>query len=106
MVAPHGRASPRLPELAVRRRPGAPPPRPARPGAVHVAVRDHVFRVTAGVFWQVHVGAAEALLDAVLDGRRTPPRRARGRPLCRGRAVLGPPGRGGRARRVGAGRRA
>jgi tRNA/tmRNA/rRNA uracil-C5-methylase (TrmA/RlmC/RlmD family) len=38
-----------------------------KPGAVHVTVRDHVFRVSAGVFWQVHVGAAAALLDAVLD---------------------------------------
>ena len=67
VVAPHGRASPHLPELppdvglVLRRR--------ARrgPGAVHVGVRDDVFRVTAGVFWQVHVGAAEALLGAVLE---------------------------------------
>ena len=67
VVAPHGRASPRIPALpadvglVLRRRVQH------EPGAVHVAVRDHVFRVTAGVFWQVHVGAAEALLDAVLD---------------------------------------
>jgi tRNA/tmRNA/rRNA uracil-C5-methylase (TrmA/RlmC/RlmD family) len=67
VVAHHGRASPGLPELPsevglvlrhrVRR----------EPGAVHVGVRDDVFRVTAGVFWQVHVGAAEALLAAVLE---------------------------------------
>jgi tRNA/tmRNA/rRNA uracil-C5-methylase (TrmA/RlmC/RlmD family) len=67
VVTPHGRATPRVPALApgvglvLRRRVER------RPGAVHVAVRDHVFRVTAGVFWQVHAGAAEALLDAVLD---------------------------------------
>ena len=67
VVAPHGRASPRIPALpadvglVLRRRVQH------EPGAVHVAVHDHVFRVTAGVFWQVHVGAAEALLDAVLD---------------------------------------
>jgi tRNA/tmRNA/rRNA uracil-C5-methylase (TrmA/RlmC/RlmD family) len=67
IVAPHGRVSPRAPELPpdvglVLRRKVL-----RRPGAVHVGVRDHVFRVTAGVFWQVHVGAAEALLGAVLD---------------------------------------
>ncbi len=67
VVAPHGRASPRIPALSpdvglvLRRRVQR------EPGAVHVAVHDYVFRVTAGVFWQVHVGAAEALLDAVLD---------------------------------------
>ncbi len=68
VVTPHGRASPRVPPalapdvgLVLRRRVQR------KPGAVHVAVRDHVFRVTAGVFWQVHVGAAAALLDAVLD---------------------------------------
>jgi tRNA/tmRNA/rRNA uracil-C5-methylase (TrmA/RlmC/RlmD family) len=67
VVAPHGRASPRLPELpsevglVLRHRVQR------TPGAVHVGVRDRVFRVTAGVFWQVHVGAAEALLAAVLE---------------------------------------
>ncbi len=67
VVTPHGRASPRVSALppdvglVLRRRVER------QPGAVHVTVRDHVFRVTAGVFWQVHVGAAEALLEAVLD---------------------------------------
>jgi tRNA/tmRNA/rRNA uracil-C5-methylase (TrmA/RlmC/RlmD family) len=37
------------------------------PGAVHAVVRGHRFRISAGVFWQAHAGAPEALLDAVLD---------------------------------------
>jgi tRNA/tmRNA/rRNA uracil-C5-methylase (TrmA/RlmC/RlmD family) len=65
-VTPHGRAAPRLPDgiragLVVRgtvRR---------EPGRVHAVVRGRTFQVSAGVFWQVHVGAAEALLGAVLD---------------------------------------
>jgi tRNA/tmRNA/rRNA uracil-C5-methylase (TrmA/RlmC/RlmD family) len=36
-----------------------------KPGAVHTTVAGVTFRVTAGVFWQVHVGAAEALSAAV-----------------------------------------
>jgi tRNA/tmRNA/rRNA uracil-C5-methylase (TrmA/RlmC/RlmD family) len=73
VVTPHGRASPRVPALGsdvgllFRRRVRR------EPGAVHVAVRDHLFRVTAGVFWQVHVGAAEALLGAVLDAAAARP---------------------------------
>ncbi len=67
VVTPHGRASPRLPELApgvgltLRRQVTR------GSGTVHVGVGDHVFRVTAGVFWQVHLGAAQALLRAVLE---------------------------------------
>jgi tRNA/tmRNA/rRNA uracil-C5-methylase (TrmA/RlmC/RlmD family) len=66
-VSPHGRAAPRLPGLDSRiglvvkgsvRRP---------PGAVRMVVRGRTYRVSAGVFWQAHVGAAEALLDAVLE---------------------------------------
>jgi tRNA/tmRNA/rRNA uracil-C5-methylase (TrmA/RlmC/RlmD family) len=37
------------------------------PGAVEVEVLGHVFRVSAGVFWQVHPGAAEVLARAVRD---------------------------------------
>jgi tRNA/tmRNA/rRNA uracil-C5-methylase (TrmA/RlmC/RlmD family) len=37
------------------------------PGAVHMAVGGQSYRVSSGVFWQAHVGAAEALLGAVLD---------------------------------------
>lgn len=36
-----------------------------QPGDVHTDVAAHTFRVSAGVFWQVHVGAAEALARAV-----------------------------------------
>jgi tRNA/tmRNA/rRNA uracil-C5-methylase (TrmA/RlmC/RlmD family) len=36
-----------------------------QPGDVHTQVATHTFRVSAGVFWQVHVGAAEALVSAV-----------------------------------------
>ena len=63
-VTPRGRSVPPLPDLpaglVVRgqvRRP---------PGAVHATVAGHTYRVSAGVFWQVHLGAAEALLAAVL----------------------------------------
>jgi tRNA/tmRNA/rRNA uracil-C5-methylase (TrmA/RlmC/RlmD family) len=67
IVSPHGRSTPRLPELdapiglVVRdsvRRP---------PGAVPMVAHGRSYRVSAGVFWQAHLGAAEALLDAVLD---------------------------------------
>jgi tRNA/tmRNA/rRNA uracil-C5-methylase (TrmA/RlmC/RlmD family) len=36
-----------------------------QPGDVHTKVGAHTFRVSAGVFWQVHVGAAQALAGAV-----------------------------------------
>ena len=38
------------------------------PGVVHHLVLGRSFRVSAGVFWQVHPGGAEALARAVLDG--------------------------------------
>ena len=64
-VTSRGRAVPRLPEvgatgLVVRRRVVRPP------GAVHAEVRGRTYRISAGVFWQVHTGAAAALRDAVL----------------------------------------
>jgi tRNA/tmRNA/rRNA uracil-C5-methylase (TrmA/RlmC/RlmD family) len=63
-VLPRGRARVALPEVAaglvVRGTERQPP------GSVHAVVRDRTYRVSAGVFWQVHVGAATALLDAVL----------------------------------------
>lgn len=37
-------------------------------GAVHQVVAGRTFRVTGGRFWQVHPGAADSLVDAVLDG--------------------------------------
>lgn len=36
------------------------------PGAVHMEAGGRTYRVSAGVFWQAHRGAAEALLSAVL----------------------------------------
>ena len=36
------------------------------PAVVHATVRERVYRISPGVFWQVHTGAAGALLDAVL----------------------------------------
>jgi len=63
-VTPRGRAVPPLPDVdagvvvrgKVRR----------DPGAVHAEVRGRTYRISAGVFWQVHTGAAAALLHAVL----------------------------------------
>jgi tRNA/tmRNA/rRNA uracil-C5-methylase (TrmA/RlmC/RlmD family) len=65
-VTPRGRSAPRLPDIGsgagvvvggkVRR----PPP------AVHAVVRGRSYRISPGVFWQVHTGAATALLGAVL----------------------------------------
>jgi tRNA/tmRNA/rRNA uracil-C5-methylase (TrmA/RlmC/RlmD family) len=37
------------------------------PGAVHMEAGGRTYRVSAGVFWQAHRGAAEALLTSVLD---------------------------------------
>ncbi len=63
-VTPRGREAPRLPGvdagIVVRRTVRRPP------GAVHAAVGGRTYRISAGVFWQVHIGAAEALLQAVL----------------------------------------
>jgi len=65
-VTPRGRGNLRPPEvgggagLVVRRKVVRPP------GAVHAEVRGRRYRISAGVFWQVHLGAAEALLGAVL----------------------------------------
>jgi tRNA/tmRNA/rRNA uracil-C5-methylase (TrmA/RlmC/RlmD family) len=44
-----------------------------RSGAVHTAVGGARFRVSAGVFWQVHVGAAETLAAAVLTALEARP---------------------------------
>jgi tRNA/tmRNA/rRNA uracil-C5-methylase (TrmA/RlmC/RlmD family) len=64
-VTPRGRGEPQLPMVdvgvvvrgKVRR----------EPGAVHMEAGGRRYRVSAGVFWQAHRGAAEALLTAVLD---------------------------------------
>lgn len=64
-VAPRGRPQPQIPKvdagLVVRGR------LRREPGAVHMEVRGRTYRVSAGVFWQAHRGAADALLTAVLD---------------------------------------
>lgn len=44
-----------------------------KPGAVHTTVAKVDFRVTAGVFWQVHVGAAGALAGAVRSAAAAQP---------------------------------
>jgi tRNA/tmRNA/rRNA uracil-C5-methylase (TrmA/RlmC/RlmD family) len=62
---PNGRATPPLPSVhagvvvrgKVRR----------DPGAVRMRAGGRTYRVSAGVFWQAHRGAAESLLSAVLD---------------------------------------
>ncbi len=65
-VTPRGHGTPSLPDLdagtglVVRGR------AVRRPAAVHAVVRGRNYRTSAGVFWQVHTGAAEALLNAVL----------------------------------------
>jgi tRNA/tmRNA/rRNA uracil-C5-methylase (TrmA/RlmC/RlmD family) len=64
-VTPRGRSALRLPDLGtgvvvagkVRR----------APGTVHAAVAGRTYRISPGVFWQVHAGAAAALLAAVLE---------------------------------------
>lgn len=64
-ATPNGRATPPLPSVdagvvvrgKVRR----------DPGAVRMEVRGMTYRVSAGVFWQAHRGAAAALQAAVLD---------------------------------------
>jgi tRNA/tmRNA/rRNA uracil-C5-methylase (TrmA/RlmC/RlmD family) len=38
-----------------------------QPGAIHTTVAGFDFRVSPGVFWQVHAGAAAVLVDAVLE---------------------------------------
>lgn len=63
-ITPRGRSTPRFPDpgvgLVVRGKLVRPP------GAVHAVVRGRTYRISAGVFWQVHTGAAAALLHAVL----------------------------------------
>ena len=44
-----------------------------RPSAVETEVAGRRYRTSPGVFWQAHVGAPAALLEAVLDGVATRP---------------------------------
>jgi tRNA/tmRNA/rRNA uracil-C5-methylase (TrmA/RlmC/RlmD family) len=64
-VTPRGRSAPRLPDLGMGMVVGGKVRRP--PGAVQAVVRGRSYRISPGVFWQVHSGAATALLDAVLS---------------------------------------
>jgi tRNA/tmRNA/rRNA uracil-C5-methylase (TrmA/RlmC/RlmD family) len=64
-VTPRRRSTPRLPDLGTGVVVGGKLRHP--PGAVHAAVGGRTYRVSPGVFWQVHTGAAAALLGAVLD---------------------------------------
>jgi tRNA/tmRNA/rRNA uracil-C5-methylase (TrmA/RlmC/RlmD family) len=56
-------AAPALPPVSARLVVNGRPQQ--RSGAVHTEVSGVAFRVSAGVFWQVHVGAAETLARAV-----------------------------------------
>lgn len=57
------KAAPALPPVSARLVVNGRPQQ--RSGAVHTTVAGVTFRVSAGVFWQVHVGAAETLARAV-----------------------------------------
>jgi tRNA/tmRNA/rRNA uracil-C5-methylase (TrmA/RlmC/RlmD family) len=64
-LSPRGNGPPRYPDVnaglvvrgKVRR----------DPGAIQMEAGGRLYRVSAGVFWQAHRGAADALLAAVLD---------------------------------------
>jgi tRNA/tmRNA/rRNA uracil-C5-methylase (TrmA/RlmC/RlmD family) len=64
-ITPRGRSAPRQPDLGTGVVVGG-KVRHA-PGAVHAAAGGRTYRVSPGVFWQVHVGAAATLLRAVLE---------------------------------------
>jgi tRNA/tmRNA/rRNA uracil-C5-methylase (TrmA/RlmC/RlmD family) len=70
-VTPRRRSSPHFPAvdagLVVAGKVGR------APGAVHALVEGRSYRISPGVFWQVHVGAAAALLRAVLDEANAQP---------------------------------
>jgi tRNA/tmRNA/rRNA uracil-C5-methylase (TrmA/RlmC/RlmD family) len=59
-----GKVAPRLPDIDAGVVLGGKVRRP--PGAVHAVVGGRTYRISPGVFWQVHTGAAAALLAAVL----------------------------------------
>jgi tRNA/tmRNA/rRNA uracil-C5-methylase (TrmA/RlmC/RlmD family) len=66
-ITPRRRSAPHLPDLGagVGVVVGGKVRRP--PAAVRVVVSGRAFRISQGVFWQVHAGAAATLLSAVLD---------------------------------------
>ncbi len=64
-VTPRGRSALRLPDIGTGMVVGGKVRHP--PGAVHAVVEGRRYRISPGVFWQVHTGAAAALLAAVLN---------------------------------------
>jgi tRNA/tmRNA/rRNA uracil-C5-methylase (TrmA/RlmC/RlmD family) len=62
-VTARRKTAPRLPDIGTGLVVGGKIRRP--PGAVHAAVGGRIYRISPGVFWQVHTGAAAALLSAV-----------------------------------------
>jgi len=67
----NAKAAPALPPVSSRLVVNGRPQQ--RSGAVHTKVAGVTFRVSAGVFWQVHVGAADALAQAVRGALRAEP---------------------------------
>jgi len=67
-VTPRGRSAPRLPDIGIGIGTGVVVGGKVRrpPGAVHAVVSGRSYRISPGVFWQAHTGAATALLEAVL----------------------------------------
>ncbi len=63
-VTSRRRAEPQLPELDTGLVLAGKVRRP--PGAVHARVHGRTYRISSGVFWQVHRGAPAVLLSAVL----------------------------------------
>ncbi|HEX4434788.1 MAG TPA: TRAM domain-containing protein [Acidimicrobiales bacterium] len=64
-VTPRSRSGPRLPAIDTGVVVAGKVRQP--PGAVHAVVAGRTYRISPGVFWQVHTGAATALLDAVME---------------------------------------
>lgn len=62
---PRGRHLAHLPDLDAGLVVGGTVRRP--PGAVHAQVLGRTYRISAGVFWQVHLGAPTALLTTVMS---------------------------------------
>jgi tRNA/tmRNA/rRNA uracil-C5-methylase (TrmA/RlmC/RlmD family) len=63
-VTPRRKAMPHVPDIGTGLVVGGKVRR--TPGAVHASVRGRTYRISPGVFWQVHNGAAATLLEAVM----------------------------------------
>ncbi len=85
-VTPRGRAAPRLPDVGTGVVVDGKVRRP--PGAVHAVVDGRSYRISPGVFWQVHTGARRSAARRGA-GLRGPVRgEVRGGPLRRRRPLL------------------